>query len=94
MIVDGDGLGLCVKMVDVGHLHAACGCSEGSILEGLDFVDGGGGGVGEPNGSCICIEGPNEGLEGDDECFLLLPPGGASKSSKEIEAGGSAGDEE
>ena len=32
MIVGRDGLGLCVKMVDVGHLHAACGCPEGVVV--------------------------------------------------------------
>ena len=60
VIVDRDGLGFCVKMVDVGHLHAACGSTKGSILEGLDFIDGGGGGIGKPNGSCISVEGPDE----------------------------------
>jgi len=65
VVVDGDDVGLCVKMVNVGHLHAACCSAEGGVLKGLEFVDGGGGGIGEPDGSCIGIEGSDEGFEGD-----------------------------
>lgn len=51
MVVDGDDVGLRVKMVNIGHLHAARCSAEGGVLEGLEFADGGGGGVGEPDGS-------------------------------------------
>ena len=51
MVVDGDELGLCVKMVCAGHLHAASCSAEGGVLKGLEFTDGRGGGIGEPNGS-------------------------------------------
>ena len=51
MVVDGDDVGLCVKMVDIGHLQAACCSAEGRVLKGLEFVDGRGGGIGEPDGS-------------------------------------------
>ena len=51
VVVDGDELGLCVKMVNTGHLHAACCSAEGGVLKGLEFADGGRGGVGEPDGS-------------------------------------------
>ena len=41
--------GFCVKMSNGGHPHAA-GCNtEGGVLKGLEFLDGGRGGVGKPN---------------------------------------------
>ena len=57
--VDREDAGFCVKMSDGGHLHAA-GCdTEGSILEGLEFADGGWGGIGEPDWGRVCKQGPN-----------------------------------
>ena len=84
VVVDGDDLGLCVKMVNAGHLHAACCGTEGGVLEGLEFADGGGGGVGEPDGSCISIKGPDEGLQCDYDGLLMLPTGCASQGTEKV----------
>ena len=54
MVFDGKGLGFCVKMVGVGHLHTGGGNSEGGVLEGSQFVDVGRGSVGEPDGGSVC----------------------------------------
>ena len=48
MFIHGEDLGLSVKMVDSGHLHASRGYSEGMVLEGLEPIDGGGGRIREP----------------------------------------------
>ena len=78
MGVDREDVGLCVKMPNTGHLHAAGRNTEGSVLEGLEFLDGGVGGVGEPNGGRVSEKGPNEGFICNDEGFLLMAPAGAS----------------
>ena len=39
VVMGFEGLGICVKVVNARHLHAACRGSEGSILEGLDASD-------------------------------------------------------
>ena len=39
VVIDSEGLGFCVKVVDACHLHAAYCSTEGSILEGLDAFD-------------------------------------------------------
>ena len=92
-VVDGKGLGFCVKMLNGRHLHTTGGDAEGVILEGLEFCDVGCGGVGEPNGGGVKEEGTDYGLVCDGYGFDLLAPGGASKSLEDIEAGGGAGDE-
>ena len=47
VVINSEGLGFCVKVVDACHLHAAYCSTEGSILEGLDTFDCGGGGLKE-----------------------------------------------
>ena len=42
-------LGFCVNMVNETHFHTAGGYVEGSVLDPLAFLDGGGGDVGEPH---------------------------------------------
>ena len=53
MIIYGEDLGFCVKMAGVRHLHTAGGYSEGRVLEGLELLDIGGGGVGVPDGGSV-----------------------------------------
>ena len=74
MGLDRKDIGLCVKMSNSGHPHAAGRYAEGSVLEGLEFLDGGGGSIREPDGAGVCEEGSNEGLVGDDKGLLLLAP--------------------
>ena len=45
-------LGFRMQVWDWGHLHGARGYSEGGILCGLEFLDGGLGGISEPLISC------------------------------------------
>ena len=59
MITDFERLGLCVKVVNACHLHAACRGSEGSILEGLDASGHVGSSVRKPDGGTIGEKGPN-----------------------------------
>ena len=91
MVAHRKDLGLCVKMVDGAHLHAASSDAEGGILDTLEFLNGGGGRVGEPDWGSISKEGTDEGFESDEEGLLLLAPKGASKGSQNVEAGGGAG---
>ena len=42
VVINSEGLGFCVKVVNACHLHAAYCSTEGSILEGLDTFDCGG----------------------------------------------------
>ena len=84
---------LCVKMPNAGHLHAA-GCdTEGRVLEGLESIDVGGFGVGEPYGGRISNNGSDEGFESNNEGLLLLAPVGAGKGPEDVEAGGGALDD-
>ena len=64
VVVDGKGKGFGVKMVNGTHLHAAGGNTEGRILYALEFLNGGGGSVGEPDWGGVSEEGTDEGLEG------------------------------
>ena len=41
VFLDGKDLGFCVKMANRAHLHAARGDTEGAILDGLEFFNGG-----------------------------------------------------
>ena len=91
VVVDGKGKGFGVKMVNGTHLHAAGGYAEGRILNTLEFLNGGGGRVGEPDWGSVGKKGTDEGLESDEEGLLLLAPKGASKGSQNVEAGGGAG---
>ena len=93
MGVDGEDLCLCVEMSNVGHPHTSRHGTEGSVLEGLELLNIGLGGVGEPYWGSIGEEGSNKGYVGDSEGFLLLAPIGASEGSKEVEARGHARDE-
>ena len=65
VVVDGKGKGFGVKMVNGTHLHAAGGYAEGRILDTLEFLNGGGGRVGEPDWGSIGKEGTDEGFESD-----------------------------
>ena len=38
VVLDGENLGFSVKMVNGTHLHAACGNSEGGVLDALEFL--------------------------------------------------------
>ena len=60
--VNREDAGFCMKMSDARHPHAA-GCNtEGGVLEGLEFVDGGRGGIGKPYRGRVGEQGPNEGF--------------------------------
>ena len=72
VVMDGQDLGFCVKMVNGTHLHTAAGYAEGGVLDTLQFLDGGGGGVGEPNGGGVGEEGGDEGFVCEDEGLLAL----------------------
>ena len=91
VVVDREGEGFGVKMVNGTHLHAAGGYAEGRILDALEFQNGGRGSVGEPNWGSVGEQGANEGLVGDEEGLFLLAPRGASKSTEDVEAGGGTG---
>ena len=51
--MDGEDLGLRVKMALGGHLQRPSGDSEGGILDPLEFEDSRGRGIGEPNGGSV-----------------------------------------
>ena len=57
MVFNGEGLGLCVKMTDLSHPHAARRGTEGRILDGLELLDIGWGCVGKPGWGGIGEEG-------------------------------------
>ena len=59
MGVDGEDPGLCVEMANISHPHTSRQGTEGSILEGLQSLDVGGGGIGEPEGCGVGEEGSN-----------------------------------
>ena len=48
VVMDEKYLGFYVKMVNGTYLHTAGGYAEGGVLDSLQFLDGGGGGVREP----------------------------------------------
>ena len=60
MRIDRQDRSLCVKMSNVGHLHAAGGDAQSGVLDGLELFDVGRLAVGEPDGGCISEEGPDE----------------------------------
>ena len=60
-------------MPDSGHLHAARGNTEGTILEVLEPIDGGWFGYGEPDGGSVSEKGLKEEFEGNKE-FLFAGP--------------------
>ena len=62
MVVDREGMGFGVKMVNGTHLHAAGGKTEGRILDSLEFLDGGRGSIGEPDWGSVGEKGPDKGL--------------------------------
>ena len=64
MVLDGKELGFCVMMVNGDRLHTPNGDPEGGVLEALEFLDGGGEGVGEPDGGGVGEEGGDEGFVG------------------------------
>ena len=50
MVMDRKELGgFCMKIVNGIHLHIAGGYAEGSVLDALEFSDGGGRGDGKPD---------------------------------------------
>ena len=61
--MNGKNKGFCVKMVRAGHLHAARSGAEGTILDNLEFRNGGRRGIGKPDGGSVGEKGLNEGLE-------------------------------
>ena len=93
MIVDGNCLSFCVEVVYWCCFYAAGCYSKSTILSPLEPGYGCLRCVGEPDGCGIGEDGSNEGPVGDDYCFFLLAPVGASKCSEDIETGSSAGDE-
>ena len=92
MVAHREDLGLCVKMVDGAHLHAASSDAEGGILEGLEFLNGRGRGVREPDRGGVKKEGADQGFVGNEDSFFLLAPGGASKCTEDVDSGGGTGD--
>ena len=63
VVFHGEDLGLSVKMAYFGRLHASRGYPEGLVLEGLNFSYGCVGSIREPNGSCVGVEGADEGFK-------------------------------
>ena len=55
--MDGEDLGLRMKMALGGHLQRPSGDSKGGILDPLEFEDSRGGSVGKPDGSSVGKEG-------------------------------------
>ena len=92
MVKDWKDLSFCVKMFNGIHLHTAGGYAEGSVLDSLEFLDGGGGGAGGPDGVSVGEEGGNEGFVCKDKGLFTLPPGGTSKGTQDVETGGGAKD--
>ena len=74
------------------HLHTAGGYAEGSVLDPLEFLDGGGGGAGEPDGVGVGEEGGNEGFVCEEKGLFALSPGGTSRGRQDVETTGGAGD--
>ena len=58
----------------------------------MQFFDGGGGGVGEPDGGGVGEEGGDEGFVSEDKGLLALSPGGTSKGPQDVEARGGTRD--
>ena len=82
--MDGEELGLRVKMAKRGHLQRPSCYAEGGILDPLEFEDSRGGGVWVPDGSGIGDNGSDEGFVNGEEGFPLLAPVGASKGFEDI----------
>ena len=59
MVVDGEDLGLRVKMVMGGHPQRPSGDSEGGVLDPLEFEDSRGRCIGEPDGGSVGEQGAN-----------------------------------
>ena len=93
VVLDGENLGLCLKMALGGHLQRPSGDPEGSVLDPLELEDSRVGRVGEPDGGGIGEEGADEGFICDEECFFVLAPAGASQGLENVEAGGGSCDE-
>ena len=92
VVIDGKDWGLCVKMLNGIHLLTAGGYSEGSVLDPFEFLDGGGGGAGEPDGLGVGEEGGNEGFVCEDRGLLALSKGVASRGRQDVDTRGGAGD--
>ena len=63
-------------MVGVGVGNASSGNSEGGVLYGLEFGDGGDGG---PCRACIFHNGASDSLEGVGDCFHGFAPFGGDE---------------
>ena len=87
MVMDGNDSSFFVKMVNGTHLHTAGGHAEGGVLDALEFLDGGGGGVWKPDRDGVGEEGGDEGFVCEDETLLALSPGGANKIPQDFEMG-------
>ena len=73
VVMDVKDMGFCVKMVNRTHLHAADGNAECGVLDTLQFLDGGGGDVGEPDRGGVGEEGGDEGFVSEDKVSLFCP---------------------
>ena len=62
MVVDGEYLGLRMKMALGGHPQRPSGYPEGRILDPLEFEDSRGRGVVEPDGGRVSEKGTDVGL--------------------------------
>jgi len=73
-----------VEMVYGRHFDSACGCSEGRILDHLEFLYGGIGAVWRPDWSGVVDDRANKQLVGGQECFLVLAPVGAGEGPQDV----------
>ena len=53
MIINWENFGFCVEVTDGGHFDVACGNSEGTVLDCLESIEGGGGSIRVPDGGGI-----------------------------------------
>ena len=79
VVMDGIEFGFCVKIVNGTHLHTAGGYAEGSVLDTLEFLDGGGGDVGEPDSGVVGEGERDEEFVCEDKGLLALAQGGNAK---------------
>ena len=76
-----------VQEIDKRRLNAAGDYEKGRVLDGLQFLNKGWWGVGEPNWSCIYEKGPDKGHICDKYGFFFLIPVGISKGLEDVDTG-------
>ena len=86
VVLDGENLGLCLKMALGGHLQRPSGDPEGSVLNPLELEDSRVGRVGEPDGGGIGEKGADEGLVGEENGAGVLAPVATSEPFEEAES--------